>query len=59
MPCWAVVAAVRGAEPSVVRSADGPPLRGVGGRAEPAEPRVRPVVIVVGAPGIERRAGVR
>ena len=32
----------------------GPPLRGVDGGAQPAEPRVRPVVIVVGAPGIER-----
>jgi hypothetical protein len=33
-------------------------LRGVGGGAQPAEPRVRPVVIVVGAPSIERGAGV-
>ena len=57
MPCWAVVAAVRGAEPSVERS--GPPLRGVDGGAQPAEPRVRPVVIVVGALSIERGGGVR
>jgi hypothetical protein len=37
----------------------GPPLRGVDGGAQPAEPRVRPVVIVIGAPSIERGAGVR
>jgi hypothetical protein len=48
MPCWAAVAAGCGAEPSVERSAAGRRCA-AGGRAQPAEPRVRPVVIVVGA----------
>jgi hypothetical protein len=34
-------------------------LRGVDGGAHPAEPRVRPVVIVIDAPGIEHDTGVR
>jgi hypothetical protein len=36
----------------------GPPLRSVDGGAQPAEPRVRPVVVVIGAPGFQHGAGV-
>jgi hypothetical protein len=33
-------------------------LRSVDGGAQPAEPRVRPVVVVIGAPGFQHGAGV-
>src|SRR5262245_32514079 len=52
-----MMAAVRGAEPSVERS--GPPLRGVDCGAHPAKPRMRPVVIVVETPAVEYDTGVR
>jgi hypothetical protein len=58
MPCWAVVAAVRGAEPSAERIS-GPPCCGVGGRAHPAEPRVWALVVIIGAPSLENRARMR
>src|SRR5689334_21627289 len=37
----------------------GPPLRGVDGGGQPAEPGVMPLVIVVGAPGFENSARMR
>ena len=55
MLCWAVVSAVRGAEPSVERSA-ADRRAGVDGWAHPAEPRMGPFVVVVGAPGFQNGA---
>ena len=55
MLCWAVVSAVRGAEPSVERSRSGPPCC-VDGWAHPAEPRMGPFVVVVSAPGFQNGA---
>src|SRR5262249_21974286 len=53
------MAAVRGAEPSAERSAaDSRAVAWIAG-AQPAEPRMRPLIIVVGTPGFEYSGGVR
>ena len=36
----------------------GPPLRGIDSGAQPAEPRVRPIVIVIGTPVVEHDTSV-
>ena len=55
-PSWAVMAAVRWSGADRVAKRSGPPVRSVGRWAHPTEPRVRPVGVVVRAPGFERSA---
>jgi hypothetical protein len=59
VPGWAVMAAVRGAEPSMERGAADRRATALDGWAHPAESRVGPLVVIIGTPGFEHGTGMR